>query len=30
LESGGIPWILGSIGRRSRGQLSNLSGKPTF
>jgi len=26
----GNHWILGGIGRRLNGQISNLSGKPTF
>ena len=27
---GGIPWIWDGNGRRLEGQMSNLSGKPTF
>ncbi|MBT8540148.1 hypothetical protein G6722_02190 [Polynucleobacter paneuropaeus] len=27
---GGMPWILGGVCRRLDGQMSNLSGKPTF
>ena len=30
LASSGMSWISGGIGRRLNGQMSNLSGKPTF